>query len=421
MPDSVGTYYMIRRSGRPARQNKSPVSQGLVVTLGAVVTLAAGCAPSDSGHEPQGGVDSSDPPESRATLLFEGARLIVGDGSVIEAAAFVIEGGQILEVGEVGEVGEVTEDWGVTLIDLSGKTVIPALIDLAWEIHQAQQAREVGGARFLFAAGMGPPGQGPNNQFLGHALAIADATGMTVLRGAASEEEGRRAVREVAATEVPFIKIWLDDRGGTQEKLQPEIYRAILDEATAHGIEVFVHQQSAEDMPDLLDAGAAGFLHGRMGPDLDENLAAQIRDSGAFLVPNLGLGELRRERVGDDPFLREATLPEVAERLGQAYDTRQAESGSSQAAAAGATERERELREAFSRPMRAIVSATSRPAERLGLSELGTIATGMSADFIVLDANPLEDIRNTRAISQVYLQGHEVHREGLRSRWTGAD
>ena len=485
-------------------QNTSPVSRGLVVTLGAVVALAGGCAPPDSGPEPQGGVDSSDPPESGATLLFEGARLIVGDGSVIEAAAFVIEGGRILEA---GEVGEVTGDRGVTRIDLSGKTVIPALIDahahlgyegymswgaenysrenliehleryayygfgavfsagtdpddLARGIHRAQQAGEVGGARFLFAAGMGPPGQGPNNQFLGHALAIADATGMTVLRGAASEEEGRRAVREVAAREVPFIKIWVDDRGGTQEKLQPEIYRAIMDEAAAHGIEVFVHQQSAEDMPDLLDVGAAGFLHGRMGPELDDNLAAQIHDSGAFLVPNLGLGELRRERVGDDPFLREATLPEVAERLRQAYDTRQAESGSSQAATVGATARERELREAFSRllaaevdillgtdvgavpdhffgytghreleifvrlgmtPMQAIISATSRPAERLGLTDLGTIAAGMSADFIVLDANPLDDIRNTRAISQVYLRGREVDRQGLRSRWTGSD
>ena len=72
-------------------------------------------------------------------------------------------------------------------------------------------------------------------------------------------------------------------------------------------------------------------------------------------------------------------------------------------------------------PMQAIISATSRPAERLGLTDLGTIATGMSADFIVLDANPLDDIRNTRAISQVYLRGREVDRQGLRSRWTGSD
>ena len=78
--------------------------------------------------------------------------------------------------------------------------------DLAIEIQLAQREGQVEGARFLFGAGMAPPGQGPNNQFLGHAL--AEETGMTVLRGVASEEEGRTAVREVSAKEIPFIKIW---------------------------------------------------------------------------------------------------------------------------------------------------------------------------------------------------------------------
>ena len=176
--------------------------------------------------------------------------------------------------------------------------------DLAIEIQLAQREGQVEGARFLFGAGMAPPGQGPNNQVLGHALAIAEETGMTVLRGVASEGEGRTAVREVSAKEIPFIKIWVDDRGGSQEKLPREVYRAIIDEARAHGIEVIVHQQNAQDMPDLLEAGVAGFLHGRLGSAMDDALAEQIRDSGAFLVPNLGLGELRRDRVGDDPFLR---------------------------------------------------------------------------------------------------------------------
>jgi len=450
---------------------------------------AAGCA--------------TDAPVSTA-VLFEGARLILGDGSLIEQGALLVEGDRIVAV---GPRGEVVTPLGATPIDVTGKTIIPALIDahahlgyegytswgaenytrsnliehleryayygfgavfsagsdpegLALEVQRTQRESDAEGARLVFAAGMAPPGQGPNNQFLSQAIAIADETGMTVLRGVASSEDARDAVREVAAKGIPFIKIWVDDRGGSQVKLRRDVYRAILDEAQVRGIEVFVHQQNAQDMPDLLDAGVAGFLHGRIGAAMGESLIAQIRDAGAFLVPNLGLGELRRERVADDPFLRETTQPDVSARLGEAYDARQPSSANAGELAASAADRERALSKAFSRlvaagvdivlgtdagalpghffgytghreleifvrlgmsPMQAIVAGTSRPAERLGLSEMGTLAAGKTADFVILDENPLEDIRNTRTISQVYLRGRVVDREGLQMRWTGGD
>ncbi|MBI3265149.1 MAG: amidohydrolase family protein [Acidobacteria bacterium] len=70
-------------------------------------------------------------------------------------------------------------------------------------------------------------------------------------------------------------------------------------------------------------------------------------------------------------------------------------------------------------PTEAIGAATRNPAELFGLDELGTIVAGKSADFIVLNANPLDDIANTRRIAKVYLRGKEVDRARLRAKWTG--
>jgi imidazolonepropionase-like amidohydrolase len=424
-------------------------------------------------------------------LLLQNARLVIGDGNVFERGSILISEGQIMAVSEslAIEFPEQTE-----VVNLEGKTIIPALIDahahlgyqgadswgaenysvdnlianlrqyayygfsavfsagsdpeelaLGFQQEQSNETGIPGTSRFIFSAGMAPPGQGPNNQFLDHALQVADSMGMTILHGITNPQSARLAVREVAEKGIPFIKIWVDDRAGTQHKLEPENYRAIVDEARANNLSVFVHQQSAEDMPDLLDAKVSGFLHGRIGAGYTSAIAAQTKAADAFVIPNLGLGELRREAIGDDEFLSAILLPEIVAGLTASGSQREVNPARNEIA-------ELELREGFARllaaevdivlgtdagavpehpfgytghreleifvrlgmtPMQAIISGTSAAAQILGLADLGLIKAGYSADLLILDNNPLSDIRNTRSINRVLLKGREINRSQL--------
>ena len=68
-------------------------------------------------------------------------------------------------------------------------------------------------------------------------------------------------------------------------------------------------------------------------------------------------------------------------------------------------------------PSQAIIAATSRSAEVMRITDTGTLAAGKRADFIVLDANPLDDIRNARRIDSIYLRGAKLDRNALLDKW----
>ena len=425
-------------------------------------------------------------------VLFQNARIVIGDGGIIENGSLFIENGAITGVSSQTFAAQA----GTIVVDASGKTIIPALIDghshlgyqgrSSWgsqnygrenlidnleqyayygfsavfsagsdapsivnEVEVSRMNGEFVGAQLLFAAGMAPPDQGPNDLFLDHALVVEESSGEIILYGLENPDQAKEQVRIAAEKGIGFIKIWVDDRGGSQVKLAPDLYRAVIGEANTHGLKVFVHQQFASDMPDLIAAGAHGFLHGRIGEDLGADIAAQASVANSFIVPNWGLNELRGEAIGEDEFLSQIFSDSVMAQLTTGNGNRQTIVNQNPIAEmelraslnglltagvdivlgtdAGAVpnhpfgytgHREMEIyvRLGMS-PMQALIASTSNAAKHLGMENRGSIKLGKSADLIVLSNNPLDDIRNTRNIERVILGGIEVDRDSLRAKW----
>ena len=437
-----------------------------------------------------GAEERTPPAQAPPTVVYDGARLIAGDGAApIEDSALVVTGGVITAVGPSDDVDTPT---GATVVDVSGRTIMPAIVDLhghvgfqrglsyeaanytrenvldhldryayhgigtvvslgtdagsLWQdIRREQRAGTLGGAR-LFTAGRGlaAPNAGPG------AAALRSSAG-----GVTSAEEGRAFVRELAEQGVAFVKIWVDDRGGTVEKLAPAIYRAIIDEAHAADLQVIAHVFYHDDAEALVAAGVDGFAHLVRDREMDEALVTEMARRGVFVMPNLGVSERGRHTSPPawlaEPLLAETISREVRDRAAGAFARRTPEAASragdsyaamerslGRLAAAGvplvlgsdsgvqdhvygfAAHRELELMVAAGlSPMDAVLTATIRSADRLGLEDTGRLAAGARADFLVLEANPLDDITNTRRIARVVLGGEEVERRALRERWTG--
>jgi imidazolonepropionase-like amidohydrolase len=416
----------------------------------------------------------------RPALWFEGARLIAGDRTpVIESSAFLVEGASFTWVGREGERQPPA---GTTRIDLTGKTVIPGLIDghnhvgLVNEkdgsnrkanytrdnlIDQLQRYVYYGTAA---AMSMGLEA----NQDI--ALALRDtvtpnaATFLTVGKGiaatsmggptgearlgipygAATPEEGRQRVRELLARKVHFVKIWVDDRDATVPKLKPEVYRAIIDEAHKNKMEVLAHlsrTSALADAKDLLRAGIDGFVHTVRDRDVDDEYIALVKSHPrVWTGPNMpSPGETEDEIAALAETLPASTIAGLRKQLAQRtaagnppnalFDLhcrnlkRIHEAGMIVGLGTDGTgdgfgvhqQMEYYVRCAGFTPAQAIEAATSINARVLGLTRMGTVAAGKEASFVVLSANPLERITNSRRIEKVYLRGADVDRAALRA------
>ena len=195
--------------------------------------------------------------------VFEGARVIVGDGRApIENASFVVNGARFVQVGRAADVRVPA---GATRVNLAGKTVMPAIIDTHTHLSQTREMLiddlrrrayfGVGAAMSLGQDTTDVPFQVRAQTMPGLARFFTAGRGITAPEPGrttapywvTTAAEARKAVQENAAKKVDIIKIWVDDRMGTVKKLSPELYSAVIDEAHKNGLRVIAHIYTLED------------------------------------------------------------------------------------------------------------------------------------------------------------------------------
>jgi len=395
-------------------------------------------------------IKAQQPPSA---TVFEGARLITGDGSAAVAdSAFVVENGRFTAVGRKGQVKAPA---GAAHVDLTGKTVIPALIDAHKHlavtrdalVDQLQHFAYYGiGGTMSLGQDTGDEVYKVRTETIPNAARYRTAgrgiTGPEPGRSQApfwvtNEAEVRKAVDEMAAKKVDILKFWVDDRDHTVTKLSPELYRAGIDEAHKKGLRTIAHIFTLEDAKAMLRAGLDNFAHSVRDKDVDDEYIKLIKSKTNFIVdPNLPDRGVRADRS----WLRDSmTAAEFQKVQADTKDDPKAQQffsiqcrnlgrltkegikvavGSDGPIPWAAHEEMADMASCGMTPAQVIVAATRNAAELMKLDDAGTIAVRKSADFVVLDANPLDDITNTRRISSVYLRGSQVDRAGMKARWT---
>jgi imidazolonepropionase-like amidohydrolase len=386
---------------------------------------------------------SAVPAFAQPVTAYERARLIVGDGRVIDNATLVVDGAKIAQAGAAAEIRVPA---GATRVNLAGKTVMPMIIDTHVHLSPTRDAlmRDLrmrayygvsaalslgtDGYEQLELRGQAIPGAA---RFLsaGRGITMQEPGRTTVPYWVTSEADGRKAVGELAAHKVDIVKIWVDTRDGKYKKLTPEIYGAVIDEAHKRGLRVTAHIFDLDDAKGLIRAGIDALAHGVRDRDIDDELVAMFKQRpNLILTPNLpdrgvkvDLSWLQAGLSANELAMLEAANTDRP--VAQAFFGIQARNLAKLNAAGvritlgtdgnrpwGPHEEMLDMVLAGMTPMQVIVAATRNSAEFLRIADAGTLQAGKSADFIVLDANPLDDITNTRRISAVVLRGAAVDR-----------
>ena len=385
--------------------------------------------------------------------VFEGARVLVGDGGVIENAILVVDDDRLVAIGGAGSV-EVPA--GAARVDLSGRTVMPAIIDTHVHLRETRdelvedlQRKAYYGVGVVLSLGRGSSDMAfqvrdeviPNAaryRTVGRGITAPEPGRTEIPFWISTEEEARTAVQELAPRNVDMVKIWVDDRNGQFEKLTPELYGSVIDEAHQQGLRVTAHVYTLEDAKGLLRAGLDAFAHGIRDMDVDDEVVELFAERPTVvLVPNLpnpGVAtdlswlsgtippdELQQmqERSVDRPAAQEAFGIQARNLARLSAEGVTIGFGTDGGAGWSPHAEMEDMVRAGMTPADVIVAATRNSADLLALDDLGTLEAGKSADFVVLEANPLDDITNTRRIVDVYLRGTAVDRAALSASWVG--
>jgi len=401
---------------------------------------------------------------SESVKAFTGARVIDGtDRAPLDDATILVRGGRIVSV---GPAARVTIPAGAERVSLSGKTVIPGLINAHGHVgntvgmesgrYSAENvARDLRtyasyGVTTVFSLG--------DDQAAG--IAARDAQRTPALDRARlyvagpvlnprSVDEARRLVDANAAMKVDIIKIRVDDNLGTSQKMAPDVYRAVIDQAHKDGLRAAVHLFYLSDAKGVLDAGADLIAHSVRDADVDDALIAALKARDICYVPTLMrevstfVYESTPAWFTDPLFLEHADASVVQTLKQTSRQTQMRNSTSAQrykVALEVAKKNLKRLADAGVRvamgtdtgpparfqgyfelmeleqmasaglsPRQALTAATRNAARCMRLDqEIGTLEPNKWADFVVLDADPLADISNVRRINAVFVAGNRV-------------
>jgi imidazolonepropionase-like amidohydrolase len=397
---------------------------------------------------------------------FTGARVIDGtDRAPIDNATIVVRGGRVVAV---GPSASVTVPAGAERVSLTGKTVIPGLINAHGHVGNTvglQQGHYSAenvlrdlktyasyGVTTVFSLG--------DDQEAG--FKIRDAQNVPTLDHARlyvagpvlapkTPEEARKQVDEVAAMKSDIVKIRVDDNLGSSPKMPPEIYKAVIDESHKKNMRTAVHLFYLEDAKAVLDAGADFIAHSIRDKDVDDAVIAMLKRRDICVCPTLTrevstfVYESTPSWFSDPLFVKYAD-PKVIDQLKEPARQEQMKNSKSaqryKVALDQASKNTKKLADSGVKiamgtdtgpparfqgyfelmelelmakagltPKQVLMSATRDAARCQKLDrDLGTLEANKWADFVVLNADPLADISNTKKIADVYVAGNKVAR-----------